>query len=190
MTRDRTAAGLRAALVGAMIALLALVGLGAPAYAHSGNAAVVLVRNLTLTPVATGWEAHLTLADLDSGSPIIAADAKLTPGAAAPVALEPSGNSDGLYAAKLPTLKPGVLALRLVIRTAPGSPPVAVFDRTYPATTLTAGQETVVTAAASGGGGGSNTGMIVGVAGAVLLVALLYGLFTIRRRGALPARAE
>ena len=46
------------------------MGLGAPAYAHSGNAAVVLVRNLTLTPVGTGWEAHLTLADLDSGSPI------------------------------------------------------------------------------------------------------------------------
>jgi hypothetical protein len=196
MTIRYTAAGrggLRAVFVGAVVALAALLaGIGAStaAWAHSGGKAVVLVRNFTMTPVGEAWEAHVTLADLDSGAPIPAADAKVYAGKAAPVVLEHSSTQAGVYTAKIAKLAPGPTDLRLVVRTSPGGVAVALFDRSYPGTVLTAGEEKVVTAEAAGGGGGSNTGMIVGVAGAVLLVALLYGLFSVRRRGAVPARAK
>ena len=196
MTSKRTVVrqgGLRAILVGAMAALatlLSVIGVSTPASAHSGGKAVVLVRDFTFVPDGNAWEAKLRLADLDSGAAIVAADAKVSAGSGAPVVLEPSGTEPGAYTAKLPKVAPGVTDVRLVVRTAPGGVAVALFDRTYPGVTLVAGQEKVITAEAAGGGGGSNTGMIVGVAGAVLLVALLYGLFSVRRRGAVPARAK
>jgi hypothetical protein len=196
MTTKRTTpgpGGLRAVFTAVMVAfaaVLALVGSSTPASAHSGGKAVVLVRSFTLTPSGDAWDARLQLADLDSGAAIIAADAKVTVGTAAQAALEPVAAEPGVYTAKLTKLKAGPADVRLVVRSAPGGVPVAVFDRTYPGTNLSTDAPTVVTAEAAGGGGGSNTGMIVGVAGAVLLVALLYGLFSMRRRGAVPARAK
>lgn len=193
-TRTAGRSGIRGALVGAVLALatlLAAIGMSAPASAHSGGKAVVLVRSFTLVPVGDAWQANLTLADLDSGTAIPAADAKVTAGSLPPVALAHSDTIEGTYSAKIDKLAPGTMDIRLVVRTAPGGLPVALFDTTYPGITVAAGQETVITsAAAGGGGGGSNTGMIIGVAGAVLLVALLYGLFTVRRRGAVPARVK
>ncbi len=184
--------GPRARLVAMLVAfaaLIAAVGVAGPASAHSGGKAVVLVRNLVIAPVGTGWEARVTLADLDSGSAIPGADARITTGTAAAVALT-EADTAGVYSAKLTKLKPGVTNVKLEVRTAPGGLPVAPFVANW-APTLVAGQESVViSGAASGGGGGSSTGMIIGIAGAVLLVALLYGLFSVRRRSAVPAKAK
>ena len=60
--------GVWSVLVGAVVALVALlagIGAGTPAYAHSGGKAGVLVRELAFTPATsgTGYDARLRLAD-------------------------------------------------------------------------------------------------------------------------------
>jgi hypothetical protein len=216
----RAAAG-AAALVAAFATL---TGPSAgPVSAHSNGRAVVLVRQFTLQPSASGWVANVTLADFDSGSPIrdskvivVAGDpaaaaaapapattttqtaaskttaGKTTKTAAAapagpqPTLLAPSATAIGQYAGQL-SAKPGPAQVQLSVRTVPGEAPVAPFDKAWDVT-LVAGKPLAIVAGESGGGG-SNVGLIVGVAGGVVGVALLYGLFVVRRRTAVPAGA-
>jgi hypothetical protein len=212
-------------LTGSLATLLAmvvaLVGVGgAPAQAHSAGKAVVLVRQFTLTPAASGWTAAVTVADFDSGAPIrnskvilltgapaaagqaatttqtaakntqTAAKKTTQTAAAAPaqVTLAPTGLL-GVYQGQVPNVKAGPNHLELRIQTQPGSDPVQPYDKAWDVT-LVAGQPYQVVAGGTGGGGGSNLGLILGVAGGVVAVALLYGLFMVRRRTAVPAQVK
>jgi hypothetical protein len=168
--------------------LVALLGVsGAPAQAHSAGKAVVLVRQFTLTPSANTWQASVTVADFDSGAPIRNSSVVTVIGAQK-TTLAPT-KVIGVYQGTIPNAKPGPTNVELQIRTIPGSDPVQPYDKTWPVN-LVAGQPLQVVSGDSGGGGGSNIGLILGVAGGVLAVALLYGLFVIRRRTAVPAQAK
>ncbi|HEX3825738.1 MAG TPA: hypothetical protein VHV82_00570 [Sporichthyaceae bacterium] len=111
--------------------------------------------------------------------------------AAAPVAAGPPTiqllptSVVGDYQGTLSTAKPGLNHLELKIQTTPGGDPVAPFDQAWDVT-LVAGRPLKVVGG-DDGGGGSNLGLVLGVAGAVVGVALLYGLFAARRRTAVPA---
>ncbi len=178
---------------GAAVALVA-VALGAfgpaatPVAAHSGGKAVVLVADLTLTPSGKNWTATTTLVDGDSGSPIRGAAVKALVGSPVKtVALEP-GSALGNYTASLGALAAGPARLELQVRTLPGSEAVVPYDKGWDFT-LTAGQPVQV-ASETAGGGGSNIALMLSVAGAVILLALLYGLFSLRRRTAAPIQRK
>jgi hypothetical protein len=114
--------------------------------------------------------------------------------AAAPVAAAPPTitlaptSVVGDYQGELTNAKPGPNHLDLKIRTAPSGDPVAPFEQTWDVN-LVAGQPFKIVGDDDGGGGGSNLGLILGVAGGVVGVALLYGLFAARRRPAVPPSA-
>ena len=166
------------------VGLTALGPAATPVAAHSGGKAVVLVADLTVSPEASGWKVSTTLVDGDSGSPIRGADVKTLLGTPAKsISLAP-GSSLGNYSASLGALPAGPTHLELKVRTLPGSEAVVPYDNAWDFT-LTAGQPVQV-AAETGGGSGSNTALILSVAGAVILIALLYGLFSLRRRTAAP----
>lgn len=178
------AATLAVALAGGMVAL---VPIATPVAAHQGGKAVVLVRDLTIAPAGADWMAKAVLSDFDAGSPIQGADVKATTSAPAKTyTLEPAG-ALGTYTARLDGVKPGPTDITLRVRTIPGNEGFVPFNQTWPIE-LVAGQPTLV-ASASGGGGGSNVGPIVGVSGAVLAIAMLYGLYALRRRSAAPTQA-
>jgi hypothetical protein len=234
------AAGILVTLL-AMVAALFGVG-GVPAWAHSNGRAIVLVRQFTLTPAATGWDADVVAADFDSGAPLRNTKVLVTGGepvapaapatlpaaqaapatktakptskatskatsratskatskavaapAAVPVAAGPPTiqllptSVVGDYQGTLSTAKPGLNHLELKIQTTPGGDPVAPFDQVWDVT-LVAGQPFKVVGG-DGGGGGSNLGLILGVAGGVVGLAVLYGLFAARRRPAVPPTA-
>ncbi len=168
------------------VGLAALGPAATPVAAHSGGKAVVLVADLTLSPEGTGWKASTTLVDGDSGSPIRGADVKALLGTPAKTVSLAQGTALGSYTASLGSLPAGPTHLELKVRTLPGAEPVVPFDKGWDFT-LTAGQPVQV-AAETGGGGGSNIALILSVAGAVILIALLYGLFSLRRRTAAPVQ--
>jgi hypothetical protein len=174
---------------GALAALLALiaslVGLsGAPASAHNNGGATAVVRQFTLTPGATGWQANLTLADSDQGTPVRNSAVTLAAGAA-PSTMAPSATELGSYSGTLAGAKPGPLHIDLKVRTIPGSDAVNPLNVGYDVNLVSGAPLTIVSG--GGGGGGSNVGLIVRVAAAVFVLALLYGLFAVRRRTAVPA---
>lgn len=144
----------------------------------------MLVADFTLTPEGNVWTANTTLVDGDSGSPIRGVDAKLLAGTPAKAVTLAQGSSLGLYEASLGKLATGPVHLELKIRTLPGAEPVVPYDRAWDVT-LVDGQAVKV-ASETSGGGGSNTALIAGVAVAVVLIAVLYGLFSLRRRTAVP----
>jgi hypothetical protein len=168
------------------VGLTALGPAATPVAAHSGGKAVVLVADLTLSPEGTGWKATATLVDGDSGSPIRAADVKALVGTPAKTVTLAQGSSLGNYAAAVGALPAGPAHLELKVRTLPGAEAVVPYDNAWDFT-LTAGQPVQV-AAETGGGSGSNVALILSVAGAVILIALLYGLFSLRRRTAAPVQ--
>jgi hypothetical protein len=180
-------------LRGAAVALVA-VGLAAlgpaatPVAAHSGGKAVVLVADLTLTPSGSNWTASTTLVDGDSGSPIRGADVKALVGAPAKTVTMEQGTTLGSYVASLGALPAGPAHLELKVRTLPGAEAVVPYDKAWDFT-LTAGQPVQV-ASETAGGGGSNVALMLSVAGAVILLALLYGLFSLRRRTAAPTQKK
>jgi hypothetical protein len=94
----------------------------------------------------------------------------------------------GQYQGTLPDAKPGPLQLELQVRTQPGSAAVQPYDKTWNVN-LVAGQPTEIVKS-DNGGGGSSLPLIIGVAAVVLVGAMLYGLFSVRRRTAVPARAS
>jgi hypothetical protein len=206
-TRGRfRVAGILATLLATVSALFGIGG--TPASAHSNGRAIVMVRQFTLTPAANGWTAEVVAADFDSGAPLrntTVTLASVEPGAAAPAAaatgttttkttaaaaapapitLAPTSEV-GDYRGALTGAKPGMNHLELKIRTTPGWDPVAPFDQIWDVS-LVAGQPVKIVGGDSGGGG-SNLGLILGVAGGVVGVAVLYGLFAVRRRTAVPA---
>lgn len=175
-----------AVLVGGLAVGGATVGPAAtPASAHSGGKAVVLVADLTLSPAGSAWTAATTLVDGDSGSPIRSADVKALLGSPARTVTLAPGSSLGLYTASLGAVPPGPTHLELKVRTLPGAEAVIPYDNAWDFT-LTPGQPLQV-ASETAGGGGSDVALIFSVAGAVILLALLYGLFSLRRRSAAPA---
>jgi hypothetical protein len=203
-------AGILATLLAAVVALFGVGGV--PAAAHSNGRAIVLVREFTLTPAATGWDVDVVAADFDSGAPLrntnvtvtggepdaaapaapaVAKTSKASKTVAAPVAAGPPTvqllptTVVGDYQGLLSSAKPGPNHLELKIKTTPGGDPVAPFDQTWDVN-LVAGQPLKLVGGDSGGGG-SNLGLILGVAGGVVGVAVLYGLFAARRRTAVPA---
>jgi hypothetical protein len=184
----RVAAGSAAVLT----ALIAATAVGAaPAGAHNMGQAVVLVRQFTVQPAGSGWQAAVILSDFDSGAPIRDANVAVydgsAPAAAAGSQLDP-GSTPGTFAGPLSTVKAGANHLELKIKTKAGSSGVQPFDKAWDVT-LEAGKPFSIVAD-SGGGGGSNVGLIAGVTGGVVGIALLYGLFVVRRRTAVPAAAK
>ncbi|WP_019878097.1 hypothetical protein [Sporichthya polymorpha] len=168
----------------AAIGLAALGPVATPVSAHSGGKAVVLVADLTLTPSGNSWTANTTLVDGDSGSPIRGAAVKAMLGTPAKAHdLEP-GSTLGNYTGTLGALPAGPTHLELQVRTLPGSEPVVPYTNAWDFE-LTAGQPVTV-ARETAGGGGSKIALILSVAGAVILLALIYGLFSLRRRTAGP----
>lgn len=184
---ERPRPGARVAVLTMLATVLTgLLGLGAmagPAAAHSGGKAVVLVQNFTLDPAGESWQANVMLADLDSGSPILGAKTVVLLGGEE-IVLE-RGQAAGQYTGTLKGAKPGPVVLELKVRAQPGAEPVLPANERYNVE-LVAGESVVV--AKNGGGGGSNLPLIMGVAAAVLAVALLYGLYSIRRRTAVPVQ--
>jgi hypothetical protein len=173
----------------AAVALVAGVTLGpaaAPVSAHSGGKANVLVADLTLTPVGTAWTVATTLVDGDSGSPIRGAEVHTLLGDPAKTFTLTPGSTLGNYNTSVGALAAGPTHLELKVQTLPGAAPVVPYDHTWDFT-LTAGQPYTVVSG-SAGGSGSNVALIMSVAGAVILLALLYGLFSLRRRTAAPAK--
>ena len=185
------ARGLLAAVVAVFVT--AMVGLGlvaGPASAHSGGKAIVLVEDFSIAPAGGGWTATAVLADFDGGGALRAVDVQVN--GAGLTKLTPMVESDapGTYTLALPKAAPGPVTVELDIRTLPGGTPVTPFKKSY-SNTLVDGQKLSLAsgkASPADGGGGSNTGMIAGVAGAVLLVAVLYGVFAMRKRTAVPAK--
>lgn len=181
---------LRGAVAGlAAVLAVGVAGLGpaaAPVAAHSGGKAVVLVADLTLTPAGDEWTASTTLVDGDSGSPIRGADVKALVGKPAKSVTLEQGSTLGLYTGSVGALPAGPTHLELKVRTLPGSEAVVPYDSSWDFT-LTAGQPVQV-ASETAGGGGSNVALILSVAGAVILLAVLYGLFSLRRRTAAPTK--
>ena len=192
----RVAAGSAAVLT----ALTAVTAVGAaPAGAHNMGQAVVLVRQFTLQPAGSGWQADVTIADFDSGTPIrdavvVVYDGAPAAGAAAPAAATAAGSplepatTPGTFQGPLSSVKAGANHLELKIKTKAGSAGVQPFDKAWDVT-LEAGKPLAIVADSSGGGG-SNVGLIAGVTGGVVGIALLYGLFVVRRRTAVPAGAK
>lgn len=181
-----TAAGVLA--VGLAVGLAALGPVATPVAAHSGGKAVVLVADLTLSPEGTGWTASTTLVDGDSGSPIRGADVKALLGTPAKTIPLAAGPTLGNYIAALGALPAGPTHFELKVRTMPGAEPVVPYDEAWDFT-LVAGQPYQV-ASDTAGGGGSSVALIISVAGAVILIALLYGLFSLRRRTAAPTQPK
>lgn len=175
-----------AAAVAVVVGLTALGPAATPVSAHSGGKAVVLVADLTLSPEGNAWKASTTLVDGDSGSPIRGAEVKALLGTPAKTFDLTSGPTLGNYVGTVGALPAGPAHLELKVRTLPGSEPVVPYDKTWDFT-LTAGQPYQV-AAETGSGGSSNVALILSVAGAVILLAVLYGLFSLRRRTAGPAQ--
>jgi len=188
------ARGRRAGAFALLLTMLAgLVGLGtsAPASAHSGGRAVVLIRSLVVEPAGSGWQVAAVLTDNDSGDPIRGPKVTALVGVAAnakEVVMNPDDGDVARFVGALPAAKPGPLVLALKVRTSPGSDPVAPFDSQPFTAQLVAGES--VTLVAGGGDDGSNLPLIMGVAAAVLAVALLYGLYSVRRRTAAPVRTK
>jgi len=183
-------------VVAVLLALMAaLVGVGAgSASAHSGGQAVVLVRDLTLTPAGTGWQATAVIVDFDSGSPIQQSSVVLLTGQPEQRTLLSPTSVIGQYQGAMPTnLKPGPLDLKMQVRAIPGSAAVKPYNGEWQVN-LVAGETTPVVGAAGGGGGGgggsSSTPIIIGVVVIVVVAAMLYGLFVIRRRSAVPAKGK
>lgn len=190
MTRTHAIAGrsVVALLVG-MLALIAGIGPGTtPASAHSAGKAVVLVRDFTLAPAAgSKWQATVAIADFDSGAPLQGTSVTIGIGNPATkfVLLSPT-SLIGEYQAVVGKAAPGPANFELRVRTVPGSPPVQPYDHTYPVTLVAGTPAHVVAGAGGGGGGGSSLPMILTVAAVVLVGAMLYGLFSVRRRTAVP----
>ena len=172
---------LRSALVGVLALGLAALGpAAAPVSAHSGGKAVVLVADLTVSPEGSGWKASTTLVDGDSGEPIRGVDIKALLGSPAKTVTLAQGSRLGNYVASLGALPAGPTHLELKVRTLPGAQPVVPYDNAWDFT-LTTGQP-VQLASETAGGGGSNVALTLSVAGAVILLAVLYGLFSLRSR--------
>lgn len=176
-----------AVAVPAVLAAVGLLGLGpaaTPVAAHSGGKAVVLVADLTLTPEGNTWTANTILVDGDSGAPLRGVDAKLLVGTPAKVISLTQGSSLGQFTAPVGKLAAGPVHLELKVRTLPGAEGVVPYDGSWDPT-LVNGQPVTV-ASETSGGGGSNVALIASVAVAVVLIAVLYGLFSLRRRTAAP----
>ena len=172
---------LRGAAVGVLAVGLAAVGpAAAPVSAHSGGKAVVLVADLTVSPEVSGWKASTTVVDGDSGEPLRGVDVKALLGSPVRTGSLVQGSTLGNYVASLGALPAGPTHLELKVRTLPGAEPVVPYDNGWDFT-LTAGQPVEV-ASETAGGGGSNVALVLSVAGAVILLAVLYGLFSLRRR--------
>ena len=140
-----------------------------------------VVRNFSVAPSGDSWQANVTLADNDSGSPIHGSKVVVLNGTKE-ITLE-HGASAGLYTARSrpsPARSPGAEGAGV-----PGAEPVLPYDGKWDVQ-LVAGES--VTVVKGGGGGGSNLPLIMGVAAAVLAVALLYGLYSVRRRTAVPVQ--
>ena len=180
--------GKAAAAVAVLVGLTALGPAATPVSAHSGGKAVVLVADLTLSPTGKNWNANTVLVDGDSGAPIRGADVKALVGTPAKTISFTQGSTLGSYVGALGPVPVGPTHLELKVRTLPGSEAVVPYDNAWDFT-LTAGQPYQV-AKETGGGGGSNIAMILSVAGAVILLAVLYGLFSLRRRTATPAKTR
>ncbi|MGQ0465560.1 MAG: hypothetical protein ACT4QG_09605 [Sporichthyaceae bacterium] len=183
----------RAGAMTMLLTMLAgLLGLAAtaPASAHSGGKAVVLIRSLVVEPAGSGWQVAAVLTDNDSGDvirgPKVTALVGET-GAAKEITMTPDSGL-ARFVAALPAAKPGPLTLALKVRSSPGSDPVVPFNSQPFTAQLVSGEST--TLVAGGGDGGSNLPLIMGVAAAVLAVSLLYGLYSVRRRTAVPVRTK
>lgn len=179
--------GRAAAAVAVAVGLTALGPVATPVSAHSGGKAVVLVADLTLSPEgASNWKATTQLVDGDSGAPIRGAQVKAFVGTPPKSVDLVQGASLGNYVGSLGNLPAGPTHLQLRIQTLPGAEAIVPYDHSWDFT-LTAGKPYQVASEAAGAGG-SNVALILSVAGAVILLAILYGLFSLRRRTTAPVK--
>jgi hypothetical protein len=188
----RGARSLLAALVASLIALvLSGTALTAPSAAHSGGKAIPLVSDFTLTPAATGWSASVAVVDFDSGEALGAIDVQLKGAGLATLTPMVESARTGMYELALPKAKPGPVKLTLQMRTLPGGTEITNLNESYERTLLAGKPLHVAGAAPTGGesGGGSNAGMVVGGAGALLLVAVICTMLALRSRTRAPATA-
>ncbi|MGQ0464954.1 MAG: hypothetical protein ACT4QG_06500 [Sporichthyaceae bacterium] len=166
----------------------AALGLGAQtAAAHSGGRAVVLVKELSFVPAGAAWQANVTLTDNDSGSPIQGPKVTALVGSPAKEVTLKQGTAPGLYQGTV-AAKPGSMTFALKVRATPGTEPVMPFDSTPWNVQLVAGETAIVVGGSDDGGGVMP--IALSVAGALLGVGLLYGLYSTRRKTAVPARAR
>ena len=143
-----------------------------------------MVADLTLSPEGGGWKASTTVVDGDSGEPLRGVDVKALLGSPVKTVTLAQGSTLGKYVASLGALPAGPTHLELKVRTLPGAEAVVPYDNGWDFT-LTAGRPVQVASEATAGNGG-NIALILSVAGAVILLALLYGLFSMRRKAEGP----
>jgi hypothetical protein len=117
--------------------------------------------------------------DSDSASPLRGVAAKLSLGTPPGVVDLRPGGSPGQFVAPVGQLPAGPLHVELPVRNLPGAEPVLPYDGSWEAMVVP-GQRVQV-AAELGQGSGSAFALVLSVAGAVVLIALLYLLFSTRR---------
>jgi hypothetical protein len=184
----RVASRMAGALVALCALFSALVGVGAgPAAAHNNGGATPLIQQFTLTPAATSWNVNVQIVDSDLGTPVRGARVFALAGATQSPQLT-QGTVPGSYVGTLTGVQPGAQTVALKVSSEPGNDPVNPFHQSWNVS-LAAGEPLAIVAS-HGGGGGSHIGLILGVAGAVVVLAVLYGLFSVRRRTAVPAQAR
>lgn len=157
--------------------------LTASSAAHSGGKAIPLVREFTLTPSTSGWDATLTVVDFDGGEVLEAIAVQLKGAGMTKFTPMVESETAGTYQLALPKAKPGPVKLDLQMRTLPGGTEITNLNETYERTLVADKPLHVVGSAPQGeSGGGSNAGMIVGGAGALLIVAVICTMLAVRSR--------
>jgi hypothetical protein len=176
-------------LVTVLTLVAAVIGLGAgAASAHNLGRAVVFVRALTLAPIGDDWRATATVADLDSGAPLQNTSVvALTGRPVQRTALTPTSMA-GQYQGTVRNARPGPIQLELQVRSIPGAAAVQPYDKVW-STSLVAG-ETNEVVVDDGDRSGNDLPLIIAVAAAVLIGAMLYGLFSVRHRTPAPVPAK
>jgi hypothetical protein len=185
----------RAIVIGAVVAVAALLAPAAPASAHSGGRVQLFVDRLALHSAGgNDWTVSLILVDADSGT--------LAPGFdVAAEAVDPAGHSTGAtaltdhgggdYTGRL-TAAPGKWQVAVRADTLPGGVVGVPLRKTYDIT-LEPGKDVAVAGQAPGGSRGSGSGVALPVTVGVVLALIAGGWLLLgrRRRPALaPARRQ
>jgi hypothetical protein len=157
-----------------------------------GPEPVPVVRDFTVTPAGgQAWTATVTTGDLDGGEALPAVDVALKGGGLPRFTPMAAIGPPGTYRLALPQAGPGEIRFALRIRTLPGSSPVPDFDDTY-VRTLVRGETLHVVGPAPSvpSQAGTDTGIVLGGAGAMLVVAVICSMLAVRSRPPATARGR
>jgi len=184
----------RAVVLGAGLAVAALLAAAGPASAHSGGRVQLFVDRLALhSGGGNDWTVSLILVDADSGTLApgfdVGAEATDAGGhSAGATALADHGG--GEYTGRL-TAAPGNWQVAIRADTLPGGVVGVPLRKTYDVT-LEPGKDVTVGGRAPGGSHGSGTGIALPLTAGVILAAIAGWLLLARRRrpGLAPARRQ